>query len=83
MGLIHPTVEVIFILTRRPKFYVLNLIIPSAFVSVLSVFVFLLPAESGEKISLQVTAFFSYMVLLLVIADVTPTNGTNLPIIGS
>ena len=78
----YPYVVIDLVLKRRPTFYVLNLMVPSVFVSILSVFVFLLPTESGEKISLQITVFLSYMVLILVIADITPTSGVNLPRIG-
>ena len=53
------TQEDFLVLRKRSNFYVLNLIVRGTFVSILSVLVFLLPTESGEKISLQTTVFLS------------------------
>ena len=44
-----------------------------------SLLVFVLPVESGEKVSLSVTVLLSYFVLLLVVTDVTPKHGSALP----
>ncbi len=49
-----PAVTVSFTLKRRATYYVVNVVIPSVLLSLLSVFVFLLPVSSGEKMSLQV-----------------------------
>jgi len=38
---------------RRALYYTFNLIIPCALISVLLLFAFLLPPESGQKISLS------------------------------
>ena len=37
-------------LKRQPMFFVLNLILPICLMSILNVFVFLLPADSGERV---------------------------------
>ncbi len=47
-----------------------------------SVLVFILPVESGEKVSLSITIMLSYSVLLLVVSDVTPRSGTGQPLLG-
>ena len=44
-----------------------------------SLLVFVLPVESGEKVSLSVTVLLSYFVLLLVVTDVTPKHGSAQP----
>ena len=44
-----------------------------------SLLVFMLPVESGEKVSLSVTVLLSYFVLLLVVTDVTPKHSSALP----
>ena len=50
----YPTVTVKLVIERDPSYFITNVIIPSLFLSHLSIFVFLLPNESGEKTSLQV-----------------------------
>ena len=47
----YAAVTVSLELNRRPTYYIINIIVPSAFLGYLSLFVFLLPSESGEKIS--------------------------------
>ena len=47
--------------------------------TVASVFVFMTPVESGEKVSLSTTIVLSYTIILLVVSDITPRIGTGLP----
>ena len=78
----YPCFKVNIDLKRRPKFYVVSLILPLLSVVFVPTIGFLLPIESGEKVSLQVTAFLSYMVLLLVVIEVIPATADNFPVIG-
>ena len=78
----YPSFTVTIHLKRRPKFYVVSLILPLLSVVFIPTIGFLLPIESGEKVSLQVTAFLSYMVLLLVVIEVIPATADNFPVIG-
>ena len=55
----------------------------SILVSLISVIGFLLPSESGEKVSLQLTALLSYSLVFLVIVDTIPPVGGNFPLIGN
>ena len=78
----YPTFQVTLSIKRRPKFYVITLILPLLSVVLIPTIGFLLPIESGEKVSLQVTAFLSYMVLLLVVIEVIPATADHFPVIG-
>ena len=51
--------------------------------SVLAIFCFLLPVESGEKVSLGITVLLSQAVELLVVSDILPPTSGNFPIIAS
>ena len=70
-------------LQRKPSFYVMTLMVPSVLISLISVIGFLLPSESGEKVSLQLTALLSYSLLLTVLVDIVPPIGGNFPLIGN
>ena len=63
---------------RNPRFYVLYLLIPSVLMAFVSVLVFLLPPESGERASLSITVLLSYTVFLMTVSDMTPRGGTSL-----
>lgn len=48
----YPDVTFTLVMRRRTLYYGLNLLIPCVLISTLALLVFLLPADSGEKISL-------------------------------
>ena len=68
------------ILKRRSGYYVTSLIVPVITISTLSCFVFLIPKDSGEKISYGVTTFLSYMVLLTLTTDNLPKTSKQRPL---
>ena len=68
-------------LRRVPTFFVLNIVVPSVLITVLSLLVYWLPYKSGEKISFAVTILLSFTVVLLMMSDVTPRNGNKMPLI--
>ncbi len=69
-------------LQRKPMYYVMNVLVPTFIISLVSVLVFLLPVEAGEKVSLSITVLLSYTVLLLIISDLSPKSGDTTPLIG-
>ena len=73
----YPIYTVTLELERKPSFYVMMLMLPSVLISMISVIGFLLPSESGEKVSLQLTALLSYSLVFLVIVDIIPPIGGN------
>ena len=79
----YPIYTVTVELQRKPSFYVMILMLPSILVSLISIIGFLLPSESGEKVSLQLTALLSYSLVFLVIVDIIPPVGGNFPLIGN
>ena len=68
-------------LRRVPTYFLMNVVIPSVMITFLSIVVFWLPYESGEKVSLGITVLLSFSIVLLMISDVTPRNGNSLPIL--
>ncbi len=65
------------VLKRQTTFYILNNILPIVFLSFLNTFAFLLPEDSGEKMSLCVSILLSYAIFLNVINSYLPENSDN------
>lgn len=49
-------------LKRKPGFYVENLVTPILFLGVLNILVFIIPADSGEKMSYCITVALGFIV---------------------
>ena len=49
---------------RRTAFYMVNYILPAFLINVISLFVFMMPSESGEKITLGISAMLNMTVKL-------------------
>uniref|UniRef100_A0A8C2WDE1 Uncharacterized protein n=1 Tax=Cyclopterus lumpus TaxID=8103 RepID=A0A8C2WDE1_CYCLU len=78
----YPDVTFVVTLRRRTLFYALNLLIPCVLLSSMTLVVFLLPANSGEKISLGITVLLSLTVFMLMVAEIMPTTSDSVPLIG-
>lgn len=72
-------VECFVSIQRRSTFYVANLIIPMMFTSAMTLMVFWIPAETGEKMSFLVSVFVSTFVFLNYIVETVPRSMGNLP----
>ena len=78
----YPDITFTIIINRRPLFYVFNVIIPCMLLSLVTSFTFLLPADSGEKISFVLTSLLSLIVFLLLVAETIPASSEQVPLIG-
>ena len=65
-------------LKRIPTYYVINLIAPVTLLALVNVCVFILPAESGERVGFSITCFLSFVVLLNIIMGFIPSSSANL-----
>ena len=73
---------ILFLFQRRATFYFMTMVYPCILMSFVAALVFLLPAESGEKVSLTITLLLSLAVYMLIIAELLPPASNNFPIIG-
>ncbi len=69
-------------LKRKPAYYLYNVIAPCMMLSPMTVFVFRLPPESGEKISLGMTNVLALILFQQLIAENMPPLGDEIPVIG-
>lgn len=77
----YPDITYTVVMRRRTLYYGLNLLIPCILISTLALLVFLLPADSGEKISLGITVLLSLTVFMLLVAEIMPATSDTVPLI--
>ncbi|KAK0064742.1 neuronal acetylcholine receptor subunit beta-3 [Biomphalaria pfeifferi] len=75
----YQTVKISFLLKRRPDFLLLNTILPVVFLSFLNIMVFIIPAESGEKIGFGITVLLALAVFLSMVSTMLPRSSNSLP----
>jgi len=80
----EPFSDITFKITMRRKtlFYTVNLIIPCVGITFLTVLVFYLPSESGEKVTLSVSILLSLTVFFLLLAEIIPPTSLAVPLLG-
>eukprot|EP00112_Aurelia_sp_Birch-Aquarium-sp1_P007388 Seg1804.2 transcript_id=Seg1804.2/GoldUCD/mRNA.D3Y31 product="Neuronal acetylcholine receptor subunit alpha-7" protein_id=Seg1804.2/GoldUCD/D3Y31 len=66
---------------RITLYYVMNFILPCVLIAVLTVLVFLLPPESGERVSYGITVILSFTILLLMLYEKLPVTSSEYPLI--
>ena len=55
------------VIWRKPLFFLFNYIQPSVLINILALFVFLIPAESGEKITLGISTMLNMTIFLMTV----------------
>lgn len=75
------TVNFVLTLKRRSGYYLSQIIFPVLVISFLTNITFLLPTDSGEKISFILTVLLSLAVLLTLIGDSMPTTSRHISIL--
>ena len=77
----YPDITFRLKLRRKSLFFTVNLIFPCAGLSLLTLFVFLLPAASKEKITLAVAILLASFVLLFYSTQIVPPTSLVVPLI--
>ncbi|VDN99036.1 unnamed protein product [Rodentolepis nana] len=68
-------------LRRKTLFYTVNLIVPCVMLSLLSIFVFYLPSDAGEKVTLAISIVVALVVFLILVSKILPPTSTTVPLI--
>ena len=79
----HNVAQITFTLFIRRKtlFYTVNLIIPCVLISFLSICVFYLPADAGEKMTMCISILLALVVFLLLVSKILPPTSITIPLI--
>ncbi|XP_060085712.1 neuronal acetylcholine receptor subunit alpha-3-like [Ylistrum balloti] len=80
---INPNYSISFVVyeihfRRRPLYPVVNTLFPVVLLSFLNPLVFMLPVDSGEKMTLCISVLLSFTVFLTVFNDMMPKMSTNI-----
>ena len=78
----YPNIHYRLIFKRHPKFYIHYMVLPCVFLSTLSLLVFYLPPDCGEKLTLSITNLLALVVFQQIIAENMPPSSDDSPIIG-
>ena len=68
------------VLKRKPVYFVVHTICPCLVLGLLNLFVFVLPFNSGEKISLGSTVLMSFFIFMVILVEDLPQNSDSFPI---
>ena len=68
---------------RKPFFFLLNFIIPIVCLSILNLFVFVLPCDSGEKTNYAIVLFLSFAIFLLIVTEIMPEGMKTVPVMST
>jgi len=61
-------------LSRKPRFLVVNLVLPSLFICAVNSLSFLIPIESGEKLSFGISLLLTFIVFLTTVLEKLPSS---------
>ncbi|TKR95138.1 hypothetical protein L596_009346 [Steinernema carpocapsae] len=78
----YPDVTFFIHIRRKTLYYLYNVVFPCMMMSVLTLLVFFLPPDSGEKIALGITVLLAFSVFVLAIAEKMPETSDSMPLIG-
>ena len=67
--------------TRKPTFVVIIVIVPVMLLSLMCIMVFLLPPESGERMSYSITLLLALVVFLTIVSDNIPKTSSPLSLL--
>ena len=74
----YPDIKFNITIRRKTLFYTVNLILPCVAICSVTLLVFYIPANSGEKITMGITILNSLNIFLLLVAEINPpTSHSN------
>lgn len=78
----YPDISFKVRMRRKTLFYTVNLILPVLGNAFLTLLVFCLPSDSGEKVTLSISVLVSLTVFFLLLAETIPPTSLAVPLLG-
>ena len=78
----HSTIKLDILIRRKYTFFIMNLVVPCALIACMIFLVFVLPAKSGERISLGITVMLSMAIFQELSSEKLPSSSDNYPLLG-
>jgi len=78
----YPDIKFNITIRRKTLYYTINLILPCVVICSVTVLLFYMPANSGEKITMGMTILTSLIIFLLLVAEINPSTSLATPLIG-
>ncbi|VDI07546.1 Hypothetical predicted protein [Mytilus galloprovincialis] len=69
------------VIQRKPLYAIMNYILPIILLSILGVFTFTIPVDTGERIGYVITVWLAFAVFLTIINDSLPKSSETIPIV--
>lgn len=79
---LYPNITFKIVIRRKILFYLVNLILPVALMTFLTVSVFYLPSDSNEKVTLSISILTSLIVFFLLMLEIIPASSLAVPLFG-
>lgn len=77
-----PDITFAIVIRRKMLFYLVNLILPVALMTFMTVSVFYLPSDSNEKVTLSISILTSLVVFILLMLEIIPASSLAVPLFG-
>ncbi|CAC5384569.1 unnamed protein product [Mytilus coruscus] len=71
----------IIVIQRKPFYAIINYFMPILLLSILDIFTFKIPVDTGERIGYVITVWLAYAVFLTIISDSLPQSSESIPIV--
>lgn len=78
----YPDITFKIVIRRKMLFYLVNLILPVALMTFMTVSVFYLPSDSKEKVTLSISILTSLIVFFLLMLEIIPASSLAVPLFG-
>lgn len=78
----YPDITFKIVIRRKILFYLVNLILPVALMTFLTVSVFYLPSDSNEKVTMSISILTSLIVFFLLMLEIIPASSLAVPLFG-
>ncbi|CAF4027955.1 unnamed protein product, partial [Rotaria sordida] len=78
---VYPYVLYTIRIRRRSLYYITNTVVPCFLISCMTLLGLVLPPDSGDKITLQITTLLTIVMFSLLLSDFMPPSSTAVPLI--